>query len=117
MPDMRSFEMIEKGREALFYGGAWQKPHSDARIEVINPADGTSLGTVVDADQRDVDEAVRAAAEAFPAWRATKPVERAKLLMEASSTPSTRVCRSGRWQTMWRWRHPRSSILPGWCGR
>ena len=83
MQDHRSFALIEKGCEALFYNGAWQKPHSNARIDVVNPSDGSSLGSVVDADQRDIDEAVAAAARSFPAWRATKPVERAKLLMEA----------------------------------
>ena len=84
MQDHRSFALIEKGCEALFYNGAWQKPHSNARIDVVNPSDGSSLGSVVDADQRDIDEAVAAAARSFPAWRATKPVERAKLLMEAA---------------------------------
>lgn len=79
-----SLSRAENGRQALFYDGKWQKPSSTARIDVINPATGKSLGSVVDANADDVDAAVRAAAAAFPAWRATKPVERAKILVEAA---------------------------------
>lgn len=79
-----SLSLADKGREALFYGGRWRKPNGDARIEVVNPATGAPLGRVVDADDTDVDAAVSAAAAAFPAWRALKPAERAKILVEAA---------------------------------
>lgn len=84
MPHNALLSLVKKGREALFYAGQWQRPHSAARIPVVDPSDGTSLGTVVDADEADVDAAVKAAAAAFPAWRALKPVERGKMLMEAA---------------------------------
>lgn len=79
-----SMSIADQGRESLFYGGRWQTPNSGARIVVVNPATGAPLGTVVDANETDVDAAVKAAAAAFPAWRALKPAERAKILMEAA---------------------------------
>lgn len=75
---------IEPGRNALFYGGGWQSPFSAARIGVENPADRSSLGEVVDADERDVDAAVAAARAAYPAWRDLPPVERGRLLFKAA---------------------------------
>ncbi|MEW5421127.1 aldehyde dehydrogenase family protein [Amorphus sp. 3PC139-8] len=81
----QALSMIDIGRNALFYGGKWQAPFSDARIDVVNPADGSPLGSVVDANAQDVDAAVEAARRAFPAWRDLPPVERAKLMIKAAN--------------------------------
>ena len=48
---------------------------------VFNPATGEQSGTVALADQAEVDTAVAAAKRAFPAWAATPPLRRARVLM------------------------------------
>ena len=64
----------------LYYGGAWRAPLSGKYFDVISPGTGESLGRVADGSMADVDAAVESARQAFPAWRDTPPLERAKLL-------------------------------------
>lgn len=47
---------------------------------MTSPGSGQSLGVVADAAAADVDAAVAAARAAFPGWRDTAPLERARLL-------------------------------------
>jgi betaine-aldehyde dehydrogenase len=68
------------GQRGIFHGGAWHRPASGRTFEVTSPGSGESLGHCADADASDVDAAVRSAREAFPGWRDTPPLERAKLL-------------------------------------
>src|SRR5438093_12623337 len=48
--------------------------------EVTNAATGQVVRTVPFANANDVDNAVKAAVAAFPAWRATTPLRRARIL-------------------------------------
>ncbi|MCI0435717.1 MAG: aldehyde dehydrogenase family protein [Gemmatimonadetes bacterium] len=64
----------------LYYGGAWRQPASGEWFDTLNPADGTSIIRVAQADARDVDAAVAAARAAFPAWSGSPPGERARWL-------------------------------------
>ncbi|KQU38449.1 MULTISPECIES: NAD-dependent succinate-semialdehyde dehydrogenase [unclassified Rhodococcus (in: high G+C Gram-positive bacteria)] len=66
-------------RTDLFIGGEWVDT-ADARIEVIDPSDGTVLDTVADGGIEDAIHAVDAAADALQAWSATPPRERAEIL-------------------------------------
>ena len=50
-------------------------------ITVENPALGTTIGTVPEADEADVDRAVRSSAVAFTAWRQLTPGERGRRLL------------------------------------
>src|SRR5271169_2473406 len=50
--------------------------------EVYNPATGERTGRVAFAGAGEVDRAVRAAAAAFPAWAATPPLTRARILFK-----------------------------------
>jgi malonate-semialdehyde dehydrogenase (acetylating) / methylmalonate-semialdehyde dehydrogenase len=61
-----------------YVGGAWADLDSSERLPVTNPATGETLGEVPLSGRADVDAAVRAAREAFPGWRATPPLERAR---------------------------------------
>jgi len=63
-----------------FYGGKWHKAKSGRYADAINPCTGESLGPVADCGAADVDAAVNVAKAAFPAWRDTPPLERARLL-------------------------------------
>ena len=76
--------MLPKKRQ-LFYGGTWQEPASGIFTETFNPATEESLGPVAEGDSEDVDRAVRSAHQAFPAYRKTAPLERAKMLRDAGA--------------------------------
>jgi phenylacetaldehyde dehydrogenase len=64
----------------LFIGGEEVEARSGERFDVHNPATGEVIAGVPSAGSEDVDEAVRAAREAFPAWRDLPPARRAELL-------------------------------------
>jgi malonate-semialdehyde dehydrogenase (acetylating) / methylmalonate-semialdehyde dehydrogenase len=65
-----------------YVGGSWVEPDTDERLDVTNPATGEVLAQVPMSTAKDVDRAVTAAREAFPGWRATPPVERARACFE-----------------------------------
>jgi len=53
--------------------------------DLYNPATGKVIGRVALADKADVDKAIQAAKEAFPAWAATPPLKRAQVLFKYSA--------------------------------
>jgi acyl-CoA reductase-like NAD-dependent aldehyde dehydrogenase len=65
----------------LFIGGGFVNAADGATIPVINPHDGSRLAEVAEAKPADIDKAVSAAREAFPAWRDTPHAARGKLLL------------------------------------
>jgi malonate-semialdehyde dehydrogenase (acetylating)/methylmalonate-semialdehyde dehydrogenase len=64
----------------LWIDGRPADPHSASFGDVTNPATGQIIRRVPFADATDVDRAVRAAAAAYPEWRATPPLRRARVL-------------------------------------
>ncbi len=65
----------------LLVAGVWRPASEGRRIEVSDPATGTVLASVADADPSDAVAAVDAAAAAAAGWAATAPRHRADLLM------------------------------------
>ncbi|HEY8481578.1 MAG TPA: aldehyde dehydrogenase family protein [Spirillospora sp.] len=65
---------------AHLIGGEWVPAVGGETIEVIDPSTGETLGEVPRGGSADVDAAVRAAADAFPAWRDTSATRRAELI-------------------------------------
>jgi malonate-semialdehyde dehydrogenase (acetylating)/methylmalonate-semialdehyde dehydrogenase len=65
-----------------YIGGRWVEADGAETIEITNPANGEVLGHAPLSGASVVDEAVRAAREAFPGWRATPPVERARVCFD-----------------------------------
>lgn len=63
-----------------FIDGHWTKADDDACFETVNPATGVPLARVAEGSAEDVDTAVRAAAAAYPAWRALSGHARARYL-------------------------------------
>ncbi len=63
-----------------YIGGKWTASANPEHVGVTNPATGEPLGSVPMGTATDVEDAVRAAKAAFPAWRDTPPLERARLL-------------------------------------
>ena len=71
-----------------FIGGSWRAAKSGKTDEVRNPATGELLDEVAASDAEDVNEAVAAAAAAFPAWAATTPRQRFEALMKIADAIS-----------------------------
>lgn len=65
----------------LFIDGEFVKSPSGQRIPVLNPFDNSLLCEVEEARAEDVDRAVEAAAQAFPAWRALSATDRGRYLL------------------------------------
>ena len=63
----------------VFIGGEWREISAGATSPVYNPSRGEVISEVPMCGADVVNEAVEAAAAAFPAWRDTPPVERARL--------------------------------------
>ncbi|ELZ27979.1 methylmalonate-semialdehyde dehydrogenase [Halogeometricum pallidum JCM 14848] len=64
-----------------YVGGEWLSVEGDGQA-VTNPATNESIAEVPYSDEATVDEAVRTAAEAFPEWRRTSPVDRVQYLFD-----------------------------------
>ncbi len=63
-----------------YIGGNFQAPSSGNYLDNVNPATGTVYSKTPDSTRADVDAAVAAAKEAFPAWSTTPAEERFKIL-------------------------------------
>jgi len=63
-----------------YINGSWAASAGPGGIDVVNPATGSVIDRVPAGHEADVDAAVRAARDAFPAWSATPPAERAQRL-------------------------------------
>ncbi len=61
-------------------GGRWCEPRSASESLVYNPSTGEVIARVPFCGAEDVDRAVQAAHAAFPAWRDTPAVERARVM-------------------------------------
>ncbi|HSW17732.1 MAG TPA: aldehyde dehydrogenase family protein [Ramlibacter sp.] len=64
----------------FYIDGEWVDPTASQAFELINPATETAFATVSLGSAQDVDRAVKAAREAFPAFSSTSKAERIALL-------------------------------------
>jgi len=67
---------------ANFINGEFVPPRSGAYFDDINPATAEVIAAIPDSDERDVDDAVRAAEAAFPSWSRKPASERSNLLLK-----------------------------------
>jgi succinate-semialdehyde dehydrogenase/glutarate-semialdehyde dehydrogenase len=67
----------------LWIGGKWRKASDGGRFDVIDPATENKIASVASATVDDAKAAVDAASDAFPAWAAKKPRERAEILRKS----------------------------------
>ena len=65
-----------------YVNGAWQRAAATEYLDVTNPATAEVLARTPLSSSADVDAAVQAAADAFPAWRRTPPGERVQYLFK-----------------------------------
>ena len=70
---------------SLFIDGRWTAGSGTRRGQIYDPATGSAIGEVPFAETADLDEALAAAARAFPKWRATSAFERYTIIRKAAS--------------------------------
>lgn len=68
-----------------YIGGQLQASHTGAMLHNPEPATGKIYSTLPDSDSTDVEAAVKAAEEAFPAWSALSATERGRYLIAISN--------------------------------
>ena len=76
-----AYERIARLPRTHFIGGEFRGDLPGTLMDLVNPADGQTLGQTALGTAAVVDEAVKAAAAAQPAWRALTPVDRSALLL------------------------------------
>jgi betaine-aldehyde dehydrogenase len=67
-----------------YYGGKKQTSASDKRFPNINPATNSVTNQVVQASEKDVENAIQSAKDAFPNWARTSSAERGRILKKAA---------------------------------
>jgi malonate-semialdehyde dehydrogenase (acetylating)/methylmalonate-semialdehyde dehydrogenase len=72
--------MIKDASVANYIGGEWVPSSGSETLPVSDPATGEHLGQVPLSGSEDVGAAVEAAKRAFPAWRTTPAIDRARVL-------------------------------------
>jgi malonate-semialdehyde dehydrogenase (acetylating)/methylmalonate-semialdehyde dehydrogenase len=89
--------MIDRGTLLNHIGGEWRPAHPGQTVPILNPATGEVLAAMPLSEERDVDIAVRAAAEALSSWRRTpageriQPLFRLKALLDAHLTEIAKI--------------------------
>jgi acyl-CoA reductase-like NAD-dependent aldehyde dehydrogenase len=79
-----------KERLNLYINGRWVEPVGKGTVKVVNPCSEEAIATIAMGNEEDVDRAVSAAREAFPAWSRTTVAERAALMARISSAMAAR---------------------------
>src|SRR6478672_9666174 len=72
--------MIEDGQVHNYIAGEWRRSKASEFLDVQNPATAETIVRVPLSSADEVDEAVRAAQEAFDEWRRTPPTDRIQYL-------------------------------------
>jgi succinate-semialdehyde dehydrogenase / glutarate-semialdehyde dehydrogenase len=85
---------------SLLIGGEWVAEGGRDLLPVINPATEEVLGQVPLATAADLDRALAAARDAYPAWRAMPPNERGRILKRAADLLRERIDHIARIATM-----------------
>lgn len=73
--NLQDHELFQTG---YFAGGEWRD--CDTTFDVLNPATGEVIAQVARAGKRETEQAIAAAEQAFPAWRAKTAKERSEIL-------------------------------------
>jgi aldehyde dehydrogenase (NAD+) len=83
-----------------FIGGEWVAPAGGETFESLDPSTEEVIATVGRGNAADIDAAVAAAREAYPAWRDRKPKERARLLFDLARGIEERADEFAKWETL-----------------
>ena len=74
-----------------FIAGGATPSSSGATTEIINPSTGKAYATAQLSNAADVDQALKAAANAFEEWRETTPAERQRALLKIADALESRA--------------------------
>jgi aminomuconate-semialdehyde/2-hydroxymuconate-6-semialdehyde dehydrogenase len=74
-----------------FINGQHREPTSGQYLDDLEPATGAVHARVPDGDGRDVEQAIHAATQAFPAWSRTPVAERSRLLLDIAQRIETNL--------------------------
>ncbi|MCX6401845.1 MAG: aldehyde dehydrogenase [Propionibacteriales bacterium] len=80
-------------RDALFIGGTWTRPATDAVLEVVSPHSEEVVARVPEGSTADIDAAVAAARKAFDEgpWPRMAPAERIEIIQNLSNLYAARL--------------------------
>src|ERR687888_1884677 len=80
-----------EARDKIFIGGAWVPSTGKGTIDVVNSTTEEVMGRIPEGTPEDVDTAVAAAKEAFPAWAETSVDDRSKYLQRIAEGLQARM--------------------------
>lgn len=78
-------------KQVNHYVNGQQTGPSERQGPIFNPATGEQTGQVSLASAAEIDQAIQAAAAAFPAWRDTSPLNRARILFKFKAILEQRI--------------------------
>lgn len=67
-------------REKCYINGKWVEANKGATVDVTNPSNGAVIGHIPNCGQQETQQAIKAAHDALPIWRAYSAKERSDLL-------------------------------------
>ncbi|EFQ92480.1 hypothetical protein PTT_10399, partial [Pyrenophora teres f. teres 0-1] len=70
---------------SAYYDGKIQSGSSTSSFQTINPATAQPVANIHTTTPAGIDAAIASAHKAFPAWSATPPIERARILQRAAA--------------------------------
>ena len=71
-----------QAREQIYLNGEWARSTNQTSIEVVNHSNEKVIGSIPACNKNDVDLAITAAKQAFPAWSALHLEERLNFIEE-----------------------------------
>jgi len=74
-----------------FIGGKLLEPVNGDYFDNIEPATGKAYALIPDSDQQDLEQAIQAANQAFPAWRDTPAEKRAQMMNKLAELIEARL--------------------------
>jgi malonate-semialdehyde dehydrogenase (acetylating)/methylmalonate-semialdehyde dehydrogenase len=83
-----------------YINGEWVESRSDQILDVVNPATDKAIAKVPMSTREEVEAAVKAASQAFPDWRRTTPLSRARCLFRLKELLEENFEELSRIQTM-----------------
>jgi succinate-semialdehyde dehydrogenase/glutarate-semialdehyde dehydrogenase len=86
--------------QTLYVDGKWAPAFGGGVFEVTDPATGAVVGQAADADAADAEQAIGAAAAAFPGWSRRTAYERSEALYRAHSIMVSRADELARLMTL-----------------
>lgn len=76
---------MEIKKYQYYAGGVWRDAENDRTFDNFEPYSGKVFAKVAAASKKDMQIALDAASEAYPAWAATTPAQRSELLFKAAA--------------------------------